>query len=246
MAQCEEIFCVRKRSIMEKEEQLKEALFQILSEKGAKLMGVADLSGIVEGAMQTGISVAVPVPVNIVNDLKEAPTEEYYHMYHQLNAQLNEIVEAGADFLQKKGYQAQANTTAVMEQDENWCTWLPHKTVATRAGLGWIGKSCLLVTREYGGAVRISSLITDAPLEEDTPVDKSLCGDCTECVKHCPAGALKGELWKAGMERAELFDKDVCFTSMVIRMKALTGIEADLCGKCFAVCPYTQRYLKGK
>ena len=59
------------------QEELKQALFSLLAEKGAKLMGVADLSGIVGGEMQTGISVAVPVPKNIVMNLKTAPTKEY-------------------------------------------------------------------------------------------------------------------------------------------------------------------------
>lgn len=231
---------------MTKEEQLKEGLFRILSEKGAKLMGCAQLSGIIDDEKQIGVSVAVPVPRKIVEDLKESPTREYYDMYHQLNHQLDEIVEAGTDFLRKNGCKAKANTTTVMEQDENWCTYLPHKTVATRAGLGWIGKNCLLVTKEYGGAIRLSSLITNAPLPTDVPIEKSLCGNCTECVKYCPAGALTGAVWHAGMDRAELFKKDICFQSMIRRMKAATGIEADICGKCFAVCPYTQRYLTEK
>ena len=77
-------------------QELKRALFSILTEKGAKLMGVADLSGIVNGEMQTGVSVAVPVPVNIVKDLRTAPTKEYYDAYHALNAKLDDIVSGDA------------------------------------------------------------------------------------------------------------------------------------------------------
>lgn len=83
---------------------------------------------------------------------------------------------------------------------------LPHKTVATRAGIGWIGKNCLLVTREYGSAIRLSSLLTDAPLHGNDPIDKSLCGTCHKCVDACPAAALTGKLWHAGTLREELFD----------------------------------------
>lgn len=223
---------------------LRDELFQILAAKGARLMGVGDLSGIVDGELTTGVSVAVPLPKHVVQDLQTAPTDEYYHLYHSLNAQLNKIVEAGAALLRERGYRAQANTTTAVQMDGNWRTPLPHKTVATRAGLGWIGKSCLLVTESYGGAIRLSSLLTDAPLPAGTPIEKSRCGSCEICVKSCPAHALTGALWQAGMPRETLFHREICKKTQLERMKQATGMDADLCGLCFAVCPYTKRYLR--
>lgn len=120
---------------MEEMEKLKEELFSLLKAEGAVLMGIADLSGIVSGAMKTGVSVAVPVPKTIVRDLQTAPTKEYYEAYHSLNAKLNKIVTCGAEFLKGKGYQAMANTTDAVVMNEEWRTPLPHKTAATRAGL---------------------------------------------------------------------------------------------------------------
>lgn len=116
--------------------------------------------------------------------------------------------------------------------------------MATRAGLGWIGKNCLLVTKKYGSAVRLSSLLTNAPLPADVPVNESQCGGCAVCVKSCPARALKGVLWSTGTKREELFRKEDCKKMQIQRMKQATGIETDLCGLCFAVCPYTQQYLR--
>ena len=194
--------------------------------------------------MQTGVSVAVTVPKNIVKDLQTAPTKEYYNAYYVLNAMLDDIVSRGAQFLRENGYEAYANSTKVVKNDENWCTPLPHKTVATRAGLGWIGKNCLLITKEYGGAVRLSSLRTNAPLPAGIPIDKSQCGGCTVCVRSCPARALTGVLWNTTTSREELFCKEDCKKMQIRRMKEATGIETDLCGMCFAVCPYTQRYIK--
>lgn len=224
--------------------ELKADLFQLLEEAGAQLMGVADLSGIVEGEMKTGISVAVAVPKNIVKDLQRAPTREYYDAYYALNSKLDKIVECGAEFLKKNGYQAYANTTKAVKQNEKWCTPLPYKTVATRAGLGWIGKNCLLVTKKYGSGVRLSSLLTNAPLPADTPVNESRCGGCMVCVKKCPAQALTGVLWNPKTKREELFCKEECKKMQIQRMKQATGIETDLCGLCFAVCSFTQRYIK--
>lgn len=221
---------------------MKAELFHLLRESGAKLIGAADLTDIVQGNLRTGISVAIPVPKHIVRDLQTAPTKEYYDTYYVLNAQLDAIVIKGAEFLIGNGFHAQANTTKVVKANEDWRTPLPHKTVATRAGLGWIGKNCLLVTREYGSAVRLSSLLTDAPLPSDVPVTKSYCGNCTVCVSRCPAKALTGKLWTPETGREALFHKEDCKKTQIQRMKQATGIETNLCGLCFAVCPYTQKY----
>ncbi|MCI8665433.1 MAG: epoxyqueuosine reductase [Dorea sp.] len=222
---------------------LKEELFCLLREKGAKLIGIADLKGVVEGGLKTGISVAVPVPKHIVRDLQHAPTKEYYDAYYSLNEELDHIVSCGADFIKERGYQAFANTTKVVRMDDDWRTPLPHKTVATRAGIGWIGKNCLLVTREYGSAIRLSSLLTDAPLPTAQPITKSFCGNCNVCVKSCPGKALTGIAWDTQTSRAELFHKEACKKTQLQRMKQATGLEKDLCGLCFAVCTYTKRYL---
>ena len=226
------------------ENKLKENLFHLLAEKGAKLMGIADLSGIGGAEMRTGVAVAVPLPPKIIRDLQNAPTLEYYDAYHALNKKLDEIVSCGAAFLRKHGYAAAAHTTKTVQQDADWRTPLPHKTVATRAGLGWIGKSCLLVTANYGSAVRLSSLITNAPLPPDAPVTESRCGSCTVCVQSCPGKALTGTLWTPDTPREALLHKEACKKAQIERMRRAVGVETDLCGLCFAVCPYTRRYLE--
>lgn len=223
---------------------ISEGLGQILLDKGAKLIGFGDMKGISNSHMSYGAAVAVPVPVSIVEGIQEGPTKEYYDMYYELNAKLNEIISAGAKYLEQQGYQAIAQTTDTVAWEDEWQTKLPHKTVATRAGLGWIGKSCLLVTPEYGSAIRISSLITDAPLVCNEPIVASKCGKCKICVEACPANALSGALWEPGVKREELFQKEICKKKQMELMKQRTGIETDLCGKCFVVCPYTQKYIK--
>ena len=94
-------------------EKLKQELLELLKEKGAVLMGVADMQGIENCDYPIGISVVIPIPKHIIEDLKTAPTKEYYDLYHSLNGKLNEIVEAGEAFLREKGYHAFANTTDI-------------------------------------------------------------------------------------------------------------------------------------
>lgn len=223
---------------------LKEELILELQNAGAALVGIGDMTEVENCAYPVGISVAIPVPKNIIIDLQTKPTKEYYDMYHEWNRRLNQIVTMGEVFLGKKGYEAHAQTTDVVVVSKDRISPIPHKTVATRAGLGWIGKNCLLVTKEYGSAVRISSLLTKAPLETDTPYDASNCGGCHLCVDACPAQALKSTLWHVGVWRDDIVDKEACRSKQLEIMKASTGIEQDLCGKCFAVCAYTRRYLR--
>ena len=78
------------------EQELKEALFGLLAEKGAGLMGAANLSGVAGAELPVGVAVAVPLPPKIVRDLQSAPTLEYYAAYHALNEKLDGIVSCGA------------------------------------------------------------------------------------------------------------------------------------------------------
>ena len=226
--------------------ELTEKLCALLKENGAELVGIANMKNVQHCAYPVGISVAISLPIHMIHDLETAPTKEYYEVYFTLNNQLNHIVTLGAQFLRDNGYQAYAQTTDAVKVNADHVSPIPHKTVATRAGLGWIGKNCLLVTKEYGSAVRLSSLLTDAPLTENQPWNESLCGNCHICVDACPAGALKGTLWSLGVMRDAIVDTTACRDKQLEIMKNAIGIEQDLCGKCFAVCAYTQRYIKSQ
>ena len=85
---------------------LTEELKELLQSQGAALVGIGDMSEVENCNFKTGISVAVPLPKSIIIDLQEAPTKEYYDLYHSLNNKLNEIVMAGEGFLKKEGFEA--------------------------------------------------------------------------------------------------------------------------------------------
>ena len=225
--------------------ELTSNLKEILCNEGANLAGCADLSFQTDLDWKYGVVAAVPIPAEIVEMIvKWGPTKEYFDAYHEAERKLTDIAMAGEKFLISKGYQAYAQISARIREDGQWRTKLPHKTVATNAGLGWIGKSCLLVTEEYGSAVRLVSILTDAPLECGRPIRKSRCGSCRYCVEACPAHALSGILWTPEVDRDEIVDKESCLRMQVELTRKNTGYEKEfLCGKCFAVCPYTQRYL---
>lgn len=219
-------------------------LKEFLLNQGADLVGFADISALKDAGYPFGISVGIKIPQEIVKGIYDGPTAEYYQAYTNINSSLNEIVRKGAAFLQSKGFKAQAQTTdSVVTQSDNRTT-LPHKTIALRAGLGWIGKNNLLITRQYGGAVRLSAILTDAPLTPAAQLHHSLCGDCAVCFTVCPAHSIKGNNWEAGMDRDDMIDMRAC-EAMANQLSGRNfgKPDATICGLCFAMCPFTQRYL---
>lgn len=106
---------------------------------------------------------------------------------------------------------------------------LPHKTVALRAGLGFIGKNNLLVTKQYGCAQILGKVLTTAPFLTmcEMPQDPQ-CGDCNICVDACPTNALLGKTWSLTTTRDEILVRKRC----------------TLCQRCMVLCPYTAEYMK--
>lgn len=66
---------------------------------------------------------------------------------------------------------------------------LSDRAVAERAGIGWSGKNCAVITPEYGSYVYLGEMITDLPFESDEPMEDQ-CGECRLCLDVCPTGAL--------------------------------------------------------
>lgn len=66
---------------------------------------------------------------------------------------------------------------------------LVDRAVAERAGIGWSGKNCSIITPEFGSYVYLGEMVTNIPLEPDTPMEDR-CGSCNKCVEICPTGAL--------------------------------------------------------
>ncbi len=219
-----------------------------LLRRGADMVGMGDLTGLppeIRHHLPIGICAAVKYPDEVIQGIADLPTREYNDWYNRLNERLDMLVTQGAELLWTMGYTALAMTRAQVgngEAENN--TALPHKTVATRAGIGWIGKSALLVTEKWGSMIRLSSILTDAPLETASPVNRSRCGGCMICTKACPAGAVSGKEWELGLYRDEFFDPVKCRQTARERAKLGFGGGNTICGKCIEVCPYTRNAWK--
>jgi epoxyqueuosine reductase QueG len=226
--------------------ELLDRLQQKLIVQGLTFMASADLTeipGSIRSGLPTGICLGVRLDPAVIAGITEGPTPAYSKLYLEVNRLLDKLAVICATFLHEHGYAALPfKASDYVRHDNSLSTPLPHKTIGTLAGVGWIGKCALLVTESFGSAVRYNTVLTDAALPLGTPVTESRCGECRACVDVCPAGAPKGSEWRVGLERHEFYDAHSC-RKMAREQAARVNIEHPICGICIAACPYTKRYL---
>lgn len=223
-------------------------LKSLLLQKGASEVGFADLRKtelFKKLGYPFGISITVALNPTTLNDVENGPTKPYYAEYERVNNLLDELSIIGAKFLIENGYKSKsfAATNEGFIPNVKHTTYLPHKTLSTLSGIGWIGKCALLVTEKYGSAVRLTSILTECRVDCGTPVKESKCNSCFKCVDLCPGNAPNGKNWSFGMKREDFFDPDSCRKAARELALRRTGILETFCGICIASCPYTKRYI---
>lgn len=226
---------------------LNSEILSILSDRGADFTHFVDISGLA-GELNRGYPGAILIGMVLsrgyVRKIMDTPDyvermvrscEIHMDEFHLKEVGTDRLADELTDRLAERGHEAfsqsEGNLTETGLYSEGTRTSpLPHKTIALMAGLGWIGKNNLLVTREFGSAVSMCTVLTDAPLDtvRRSPAE-SLCGSCETCIDACLPGALKGRAWEAGIPRDEMLDVDRCVT----------------CLRCMALCPWTVRYAAG-
>jgi epoxyqueuosine reductase QueG len=214
------------------------AIGQILRTKEVDAWGVAanDPRLPLAPDYPTAISVLMRLDPLVVRGLRHGPTPDYQQEYLRVNVALDDATGTLVDVLSVHGHAAEC-VQATMDET-NGHRPFPHKTAATQAGLGWIGKTALFVSPVFGPAVRLATVFTDLELPGGEPIVESLCGGCRGCVDACPAGCGRDVLWRPGMARELLFDAGACRHHMSL----ITGVESQICGICIAACPYARRH----
>lgn len=115
---------------------------------------------------------------------------------------------------------------------------LSDRAVAERAGIGFVGKNCAVITPEFGSWVYLGELVTNLPLPSDQPIEEG-CGDCNICVDACPTGALV----QGGQLDAQ---RCVAYLTQVKdfipdEFRAKIGNRLYGCDTCQTVCPKNRR-----
>jgi epoxyqueuosine reductase len=215
------------------------------------IYGFADLTGLLQKKFKGfnfGISIGLRLNSIIVDKIINGPTPEYYLHYKKANDDLALLTESICRELNKNEIETFNISPTVSTSDldtvysKSLRTDLSHKMVATRAGLGWIGKTDLFISKEFGPRLRLVSILLKSTVKsKSTPVNKSRCGNCNICVNICPAKAANGKLWDINVEREEFFDPFKCRKQCAEFGRSRLGLDARICGICVAACPVGQQ-----
>jgi epoxyqueuosine reductase len=203
-----------------------------LRNRGADIVSCIDLTQLSHeqnkgypNALLIGIKLS-PDYIKRISNSKHIDADEF----HATEAKTDQLADNISDYLSSKGHSAYSQSEDSLLSTDYYnestlTTPLPHKTIA---GLGWIGKHMLLVSPEFGSAISMCTVLTDAPLKTvlHAPAS-SQCGDCSICIDICPVSAIKGPEWKKGIHRDELVDVYLCKSCLL----------------CLALCPWTQEYV---
>jgi len=209
---------------------------------GASKVGFADVNGLASEFVDLphGISLVLKLPIEAIEFLNQEDYQSYWKCFHKQIDSLTEISLKGEEYIKNLGYDAFGLTMTRNECDmKKLLSILPFKTIATKSGMGWIGRSALLVTPEYGSAIALGGILTDMPLEFDTPITDSECDECTNCQDACPVDAINPQKWNDRLNRSDIIDIEVCSEYIIDQYKAGLG-----CTKCMLECKKTQEYLE--
>ncbi len=206
---------------------------------GIHTVGFASMSGLegllhpsieeTSAGLNWAISLAYRLSDAVLGTIYNSPTLLYKHHYKTANWILDQCAARVASALESDGSRALAIPASQTVDWEKQAGHLSHKAIAAASGLGWIGRSGLLVNETHGARLRFSTVLTDLPLGAG---DRSTgeCGDCANCIDSCPARAISNEG----------YDRERCLSELKV-FAARRGIGVYICGACVKACPTGRR-----
>lgn len=204
---------------------------------------IKQISGQLISDFPRALSIGIVLQDSIVNLLKDRDTYENVlqyktHAYDVINSRLDNFASIVSSVIQRNGYKVMPLPAAERIDSDRVCASISHKLTARLAGFGWIGKNCLLINPKYGPRIRWTSILTDAPFEENKEILESRCGNCDRCVKICPAQAILGRNYVEHEPRELRFDVKKC-EEYFGKIKEEGKLE--ICGMCQYTCPFGKK-----
>ena len=213
------------------------------------IYGFANLKGLLADEFidyQYGISIGKRLDDKIVDQIENGPTPEYFYHYKDVNHELNALATSICSELKEKNINCIDIVPSISPLSDEFKPYaeklrykISHKMIATRAGLGWIGKTDLFISKDFGPRLRLVSILIDRPGKvTGKTFDISKCGKCDICVKRCPAQAANGILWDINTDRDIFFDAHKCRQKCRELSKLLLNKDTTICGICVSICPF--------
>lgn len=148
--------------------------------------------------------------------------------YHKLLRQrLKKLGEQIQDYCGELNFRPFVDSAPVME-----------RALASKAGIGWVGKHSLILNREAGSWFFLGELLIDLPLPVDQPQEEQ-CGRCVACITTCPTGAIVAPY---------TVDARRCISYLTIELEGaipeefrpLLGNRIYGCDDCQLICPWNR------
>ncbi len=230
--------------------ELTNELKEFIKSHGAKVVGIGDLrmyefdenSGDKKKFFEKfkfGISIGLRLDDEIIDQIGNKPTVAYADHYRNINRNLDEIAVKVRNWIENKQFDAYIIPASKIVDEIELKGEISHKAVARIAGIGWQGKSLLIINPEFGPRFRMVTILTNMALKADKPI-KNRCGVCEICKLLCPAFAIKGVKPLNGdyyKSRDEAIDLEKCYKKLC-EFREMDGINATVCGVCVKVCPW--------
>lgn len=228
---------------------IEEIVKEIIGGDENYIYGFADMKGLLKGdykRYRSALVIGRRLPGPELDEVAraKAPTMGYYYGLQENRNELNKMTFRLSKELMMGGYhnlpasEMRVTPAEQEELDRNEASPLSYKRAATRAGLGWIGKTALLVSKSFGPRLRLGVLLLEAAaLPYATPIEESACGKCSVCVTNCPGQAANGELWRVGVERDQFFSPHKCKEGSSRGARKALKMDVRTCAVCIAICP---------
>jgi epoxyqueuosine reductase len=137
---------------------------------------------------------------------------------------LRSVADEVASALRTRGHLAE-----VLIDDNRLADRLP----AIRSGLGWRGRSTMVLSPGHGPWLLLGTVVTAAPLTPSSPAARS-CGTCTACIPACPSGAIT----ETGLDARRCLSTWLqTGGSMPLWVRPLVGRRIYGCDDCLVACP---------
>jgi epoxyqueuosine reductase QueG len=227
-------------------------VFTTARKLGADFVGAADLAPARQAILEQGgnwvaqypraLSIGIRLQDEIIDQLPNRAQRAVVltwrlHAYDIINQRLDHITSRLAGILQDNGARALPVPASSIVDQERLVGIFSHKMAAHLAGLGWIGKSCLLITPEGGPRARWATILTDAALPVGQPMEVR-CGSCRKCVDICPVQAFSGVNFRPEEPRSVRYDAHKCERYFREMEKVATPAA---CGLCMYICPHGRK-----